>query len=215
MASDFIASIGPSQEPLKRIDEVGRERMIGRNPELLVVNNPGGRSKKMRKRRKSSSSKLSVRLGGKRYGWRALVKKYKSIRKAAAVWRRKPKYAGRKALGRCRKAKTCYKRRATRKRTRCKKWGPWRPQKGGGKARKCRGQRIKQFYRRRKTSYKRRKARNGKLSIRFRGKKVSYKTLARRLGVRGAAKVWRSSPKLHAGKAIPGCGSRRRRRRSR
>lgn len=204
MASDFISSIGPAQEPLKRIDEVGRERMTARNPELLVVNNPGGRSKKMRKRRKSSGSKLAIKIGGRRYGWRALVKKYKSIRKAAAVWRKKPKYAGRKALGRCRKAKTCRKR-LTR----------WSKGTGIFRGRQVRRVKGKIRIRARFKARSRRKARNGKLSIRFRGKKVSYKTLARRLGVRGAAKVWRSAPKLHAGKAIPGCGTRRRKRRSR
>lgn len=88
-------------------------REVRRNPELLVWRNPGPRGRglsvrglvvkrrktKMRRRRKhrrgrSRNGKITAKLGGKRVGWRAFVRKYKSFKKAARMWRKAKKYHG-------------------------------------------------------------------------------------------------------------------------
>lgn len=95
--------------PMNSMDDM--DRIAASNPELLIVHNPAGKGKKAmrRKRKKSGGGRLSIKVGGRRLTWKGCVKKYKSIKKAAAVWKKKPKYMGRKRLGKCRSAKACRK----------------------------------------------------------------------------------------------------------
>jgi len=66
----------------------------GRNPELLVVDNPRRSGKKRgvgTMQRKRSASPLTVLYAGKDYSYRGLVKKLHGVRAAAKVWRKAPK----------------------------------------------------------------------------------------------------------------------------
>ncbi len=110
-ADDKSDAEGTAKYQLEQMEQ--RDRGVSRNPELLVWHNPGPRGRglgvrglvvkrrktKMRRRRKhrrsrSRNGKITAKLGGKRVGWRAFVRKYKSFKKAAKAWRKAKKYHG-------------------------------------------------------------------------------------------------------------------------
>ena len=79
----------------------GAHRMA-RNPELLVVNNPGGKTMRRRRRVRRRNKSLTVRYGGKNLKYKTLVKKI-GRRRAMKLWRkRKTKYHGGSTRVKCR-----------------------------------------------------------------------------------------------------------------
>jgi hypothetical protein len=112
--------IGPAHWPVQL-------RRKAANPELLLVgNNPGigreirmwaknkGGSNVRRRRRKGRNMPLTVRLGGRRHTFRALVKKF-GVKGALKKWRGKKKFHGYKRRGRV------YNRRKRRSRNRSRR----------------------------------------------------------------------------------------------
>lgn len=79
----------------------GAHRMA-RNPELLVVNNPGGLKMRRRRRVRRRNKALSVRYGGRNLTFKTLAKKI-GRRRAMKLWRkRKTKYHGSSTRVKCR-----------------------------------------------------------------------------------------------------------------
>jgi hypothetical protein len=110
-----------------------RRRARAANPELLLVgNNPGygrrankgGRQvRRRRSRRKGRNLPLTIRTGGRRHTFRALVKRY-GVTGASKLWRRKKKFHGytKKRVsanrGRRRRSRSRNRRRSFRSRRR-------------------------------------------------------------------------------------------------
>jgi hypothetical protein len=181
-------------------------RVAANNPELLTVDNPGGRRRRSRynaynkggatvarrrrtrrrssrRRSRSRNKPMTVRHGKRLLTYRALVKKY-GVRKGGSVWRK-----GKKHHGRARRSVT-----------------PWRRKRSRRKAANPR--------RRRRTKRRsRRRARNTALKVAFRGQKVTKGTLRKRMG-RGYKTYWAKHRKYHYGKSV-NPRRRRRKRRSR
>lgn len=75
---------------------------MARNPELLVVNNPGGMKMRRRKRIRRRNKPLTVRHGGKNLKFSSLVKKL-GRKRAMKLWRkRKVRYHGSSSRIKCR-----------------------------------------------------------------------------------------------------------------
>ena len=113
---------------LARYNEMDRE--TSRNPELLVWRNPGRRRSglsaswlvvkrrktKMRRRRKhrrkSRNGRITIKVGGRRIGWKAAVKKFGGVKAAAKRWRKAKKFhAGKMVCGPKRRRKSRRSRR--------------------------------------------------------------------------------------------------------
>jgi len=179
----------------------GSRRLRGKNPELLVMYNPDGspssavpgaelnvrqhrtRRGAMRRRRRGRNLPLTVRIGGRKHTWRALVKRY-GVRGAKRKWRGKKKYHG---YSRTR----VHNRRGRRRR----RYNSWRGQ------RRRHARAARKGWRRRSRKYARRRGRRGRRRgghcgrrrrsrcVRYRGRLISTKTLVRKIGKKRAKRL--------------------------
>lgn len=176
------------------IVRVSQGRQRANNPELLVMSNPGRRRRSGRvsgslhvrgrraMRRRRRNLPLTVRIGGRKHTWRALVKKH-GVKGARKYWRGKKKFHGysRKRVAANRRRRRRNSWRGHRKGHRRAALKGWRRRRKGGRRRR------RASSRRRGGRRSSRRARRG--SIRYGKRYYSRKALIRKLGKRRVRKL--------------------------
>lgn len=187
---------------------------VRRNPELMIVRNPG-RSKKRRsmtwalsvrhrrpkmRRKRARNFPITGKFKGKRLSYKSFIKAFfksgrrggrklkgkTGMRRAAAAWKRLKKFHGRTPLSKL-AGRGRRRRRKARNSWRGHKRAHSRAAKKGWRRRKARGSRRKSRRSRKARGRSRsRRTRRGK-----RCRKGTWKALVRRYGVKGAKKHYR------------------------